>query len=152
MSSMADRVVILGAGNLLRRDDGAGPAVAGRLAGRLPAGVAVIAVPGGAAEILAELQGADRAIVVDATSSDAPPGTVWRFEAASGPLPAGLSRSSHGLGLAEAVELGRALGQLPPRLTVYGIEGADFGFGEGLTPAVAAAVEAVAEEVAREMG
>lgn len=144
--------LILGVGNPLRRDDGAGAAVAGRLAGRLPGHVTVAAVPGGAAEILAALQGAAQAILVDATSSGAPPGTVRRFDAAAGPLPASFARaSSHGLGVAEAVELARALGQLPPHLVVYGIEGEDFGMGEGLTPAVVAAMERVAEAVARDI-
>lgn len=48
----------------------------------------------------------------------------------------------------------RGLLPIRPRnfsLTVYGIEGADFGMGEGLTPAVAAAVEEVAEGVVGEM-
>lgn len=146
-------VLVLGAGNPFRRDDGAGPAVAARLAGRLPGQVTVAAVDGGAAEVFSALQGAGQAILVDATSSGAPPGTVRRFDAAASPLPASFAReSSHGLGVAEAVELARVLGRLPPRLVVYGIEGEDFGMGDGLTPAVAAAVERVAEEVARELG
>lgn len=145
--------IVLGAGNPLRRDDGAGPAVcrylAERLAGRLPDHAEV---SGGAVEILSALQGAERAVLVDATASGALPGTVHRFDAAGGPLPASFtSGSSHGLGVAEAVELARALGQLPPYLVIYGIEGEDFGFGEGLTPAVAAAVERVAVEVVREL-
>ena len=148
--------IVLGAGNPLRRDDGAGATVcrylAERLAGRLPGDVTVAAVPGGAVEILAALQGAGRAVLVDATSSGAPPGTVRRFEAAEGPLPTSFARgSSHGLGVAEAVELARALGQLPPHLVIYGIEGEDFGLGEGLTPAVAEAVERVAEKVVRDL-
>lgn len=146
------RAVVLGVGNPFRKDDGAGPAVARRLDGRLPEGVTVAAVPGDAAGIVSALAGAGRAILVDATCSGAPPGTIRRWDAAAGPLPAALAGvSSHGLGVAEAVELARALRQLPPSLTVYGIEGADFGMGEGLTPAVAAAVEEVAEGVVGEM-
>lgn len=146
------RAVVLGVGNPFRKDDGAGPAVTRRLDGRLPEGVTIAAVPGSAAEILSAFAGAARAILVDATSSGAPPGTLQRWDAAAGPLPAALAGvSSHGLGVAEAVELARALRQLPPSLMVYGIEGADFGMGEGLTPAVAAAVEKVAEGVVGEM-
>jgi hydrogenase maturation protease len=91
---------------------------------------------------------ADVAVVIDAVSSGAEPGTVHRFDATSAPLPARLrgSTSSHALGLAEAIELGRTLGRLPGRLIVYGIEGERFEAGTELTPAVAAAVEAVALE------
>ena len=41
--------------------------------------------------------------------------------------------STHLLGVAEAVELGRELDRLPQRLTVYGIEGERFDVGEGLS-------------------
>jgi hypothetical protein len=43
----------------------------------------------------------------------------------------------------EAIELARALGQLPPRLIVYGVEGADFTAGEGLSLDVEKAAQAV---------
>jgi len=52
--------------------------------------------------------------------------------------------STHGLGLAEAIELARALGALPPRCVVYAIEGASFEAGAPLTPAVSDAVADVA--------
>jgi len=91
-------------------------------------------------------------IVVDATCSGAPPGTVRRFDAAREPLPAAPpGASTHGLGLAEAVGLARALGRLPARLVLVGIEGADFSPGTGLTPAVAAGVAAAARRVREEI-
>ena len=43
--------------------------------------------------------------------------------------------STHALGLADAVELARSLGRLPQRVVVYGIEGAAFEFGNGLSAA-----------------
>ena len=55
--------------------------------------------------------------------------------------------STHALGLAEAIELARALDRLPARLELYGIEGARFEAGAGLTPAVAPAVEALCGEL-----
>lgn len=61
--------------------------------------------------------------------------------------------STHGLGVAEAIALGGALGRLPRRLVVIGIEGARFDAGEGLSPEVDRALDhAVAlglEEIAR---
>lgn len=63
----------------------------------------------------------------------------------AGRLPAPFAApSTHALGLAEAVELGRALGRLPPTLTVFGIEGTTFTAGATPTPAVLAAVPRVA--------
>jgi hydrogenase maturation protease len=55
--------------------------------------------------------------------------TPLRFEPAFG--------SSHGIGVAEAVELARALGRLPRRLTLIGVEAAGFEVGASLSSAVA---------------
>ena len=126
--------------------------VARLLRGRLPADVAVVELSGEATELLAGLEGAAAAMLVDAAASGAPPGTVRRFDVAAGPLPAGsFTLSSHGFGLVEAVELARALGQLPPRCIVYAIEGASFETGAPLSAAVAAALPEVADRIAAEL-
>ena len=59
--------------------------------------------------------------------------------------------SSHGLGLGEAIGLARALGRMPDRLIVHAVEAADFGYGIGLTPAIAAAAEALISAVLRDV-
>jgi hydrogenase maturation protease len=132
--------VVIGVGNAARGDDAAGLIAARRLGG--------LEHEGDPVALLDMWRDADVAVVIDAVSSGAEPGTVHRFDATSAPLPARLrgSTSSHALGLAEAIELGRTLGRLPGRLIVYGIEGERFEAGTELTPAVAAAVEAVALE------
>ncbi len=113
----------------------------------------VIEQEGEPASLLDAWTGADEALVVDGVSSGSPPGTLHRFEAADGPLPAELFRSStHALGVADAVELARELGRLPRRLGVYGIEGESFEVGEGLTPTVQAAVEQLVAELYDELG
>jgi hydrogenase maturation protease len=91
----------------------------------------------------------DAVIVIDAMRSGAKAGTIRCHEVKSGPLPAGFSRSStHTLGIHEAIELARALERLPEHLVVFGIEGADFRAGEGLSPVVDAAVDQVVALVA----
>jgi hydrogenase maturation protease len=77
---------------------------------------------------------------------------VHRVDASEEKLPARLFRAStHHFGLADAVELARALGRLPPCTIVYGIEGARFGAGAELSPDVAAAVPQVAASIRREV-
>lgn len=143
---MAPRV--LGIGNAARRDDGVGAWVARRLAARCGQAADVRVLGDDGFALLDALAGAEAAILVDAVQSGAAPGTVHRFDAAAQALPPALLRcSTHALGVAEAVELARALGQLPARLAVYGIEGADFGIGEGLSAPVAAAAAALVEEL-----
>jgi hydrogenase maturation protease len=147
------RTVVLGIGNAYRRDDGAGLAVAGRLRGRVPDDVAVVECEQEPTRMLDAWDGAEHAVVVDACASGAPPGTVHRFDAAVESVPERVFRSStHAFGVGDAVELARALGRLPAHVVVYGIEGADFAAGEGLSAEVAAAVEKVARTIAAELG
>ncbi len=96
---------------------------------------------------------ADAVIVIDAVSSGAPPGTIHRLDPLSEPIPTALSQgSTHAFGLAETIELARALGRLPDRLTVYGIEGERFGAGDQLSAPVRSAVEAVRLELREQLG
>ena len=103
--------------------------------------------------LIEDWTGADAVIVVDAVSSGAPPGTIHRLTPLSEPIPAALAQgSTHAFGLAETIELARTLDRLPPRLTVYGIEGERFAAGQQLSPPVSAAVDAVREELRRLLG
>ena len=70
------------------------------------------------------IEGREAAVLVDASSSGAAPGTIHRFDASAEPVPARSFRSStHAFGVGEAIELARALGKLPGTVVVYGIEG-----------------------------
>jgi hydrogenase maturation protease len=145
------RVVVIGVGNALRRDDGVGLAVAERV--RAAGGVEVVACEDEPSRMLDAWEGADTALVVDAVASGAAPGTVHRYDAAEGALPVGVFRgSTHAFGVGETIELARALGRLPPRVRLYGVEGAAFSAGEGLTPEVEAAVEPLVGELLEEAG
>jgi hydrogenase maturation protease len=111
---MAASTVIVGAGNAYWRDDGAGLAIARRLMGALPGAVRVLVKEGDFASLGDEWQGADAVIVIDATSSGLEPGTIRRYEGHERPLPSAFSRSStHSFGVAEAIELARALDGCP---------------------------------------
>ena len=143
---------VVGVGNEMRGDDAVGLAVVRALSGTVPEGVAVIECEGEPVSLLSAWEGHARAIVVDATQSDAEPGTIRRIIAADGPLPPALAGSStHLLGLADAVELARALKRLPAATIVYGIEGASFNTGVGISEPVAAAAEKVAAAIRREL-
>jgi hydrogenase maturation protease len=136
-------VIVIGVGNSWRGDDAAGLEVAQRVGG--------VAHEGDCTRLLDEWDADGDVLVVDAAFSATAPGTIHRFEVVSDPLPASLLCSStHAYGVLAAVELARALGRLPRRLRVYGIEGASFKAGEGLTPPVVRAVESVVGELRRE--
>ncbi len=132
---------VIGVGNRDRGDDGAGPEVARRLAARALPDTHVMELDGRLGALFDAITCGRRVVVVDAMSSGAPPGTVRRFDAIAAPLPAVFgSISTHGFGVAEAIELARTLGRLPDSLEVIGIEGARWEFGAGMTAEVERAV------------
>ena len=144
------KAVVVGIGNAYRRDDGAGLAVADRVRGQ--GGVAVVSCEQEPSRLLDAWVDTDLALVVDAVSSGAEPGTVHRFDASERAVPSSVFRgSTHALGVGEVIEVARALGRLPGRVLVYGVEGEEFAAGEGLTPAVATAVESLARELLEEV-
>jgi hydrogenase maturation protease len=146
------RAVVIGVGNRDRADDGAGPAVADRVRERRPGDVDVVTNAGDPMELIDAWADVDLAIVVDALVPRAEPGRVLRIDASHRPLRAALfPASSHELGVAQAVELARALAVLPPRLVVFGIEAGSFEPGGPLSPDVARAVLRVAEQVLEEV-
>jgi hydrogenase maturation protease len=148
--AVGDRIVI-GVGNPDRGDDGAGREVARRLRA-LGGAASVEECDGDVSRLLEHFAGRDEVILIDACVSGAPAGTVRRIDVAQTPLPCGtFGLSSHGVGLAEAVELSRALGQLPRRCIVYAIEGETFEAGAALSPAVARAVGEVVAQARREI-
>lgn len=144
--------LVVGVGNPDRGDDGAGCLVARRIAVAGIAGVEVIERRAEASLLLPHLASAGRAFLVDASVSGARPGTIRRFDLGDGPLPAFPRKlSAHGLDLAEALELARALGQLPRQCVVYAIEAGQCDSGDTLTPAVAQAVDIVAGRLLSEI-
>jgi len=144
--------LLIGIGHDYRRDDSVGLVIARELGKRNLPGTAVVEAAGGGMALIAAWQGAQRVFLFDAVSTGGQAGTVHRLDAQAQALPAALFLySTHGWGLAEALALARVLGQWPPQLILYGIEGGDFGWGTGLTPAVAAAARQVIERLTQEI-
>jgi hydrogenase maturation protease len=145
-------LTVIGVGNRLRGDDAAGLHVVELLRGTLPREVGLVGQETEPTGLIDAWEGADVVWLVDSVSSGAPAGTMHRIDLASERLPAGLFRTStHHFGLAETIELARALGRLPGRVVVYGIEGERFGLGEALSGAVRQAVERAAAAVREEV-
>lgn len=137
-------------GNRFRGDDAAGLLVGDRLRA---AGVRVTECADEPTRLIDGWNGLGTLVLVDAARSGAPPGTVRRVELGDEGIPRELGlTSSHAFGIAEAVELARALGRLPARVVVYAVEAGTLEAGAPLTPAVAAALDGVSARVRAEVG
>lgn len=98
--------------------------------------------------LIDQLEGRDLVVVVDAVASSAPSGTVHRVVCDDGRLPRELSlASTHAMGIADALDLARALGRGPRRVVLVGIEGRAFRLGDAVSSEVESAVRGAAAEV-----
>jgi len=147
---VSGRRLLIGMGNPLRGDDAAGLLVARALRERGASGWDVLELEGEPVDLIEAWEGAELALVADAVAPAGEPGRVHEIDAVAGPLPAALAgASTHALGLAEAIELARALERLPRRLTVFGIEAEGFALGAEPCAAVRTTVERLAERLLR---
>jgi len=148
----ASRVLVIGVGNAYLHDDAAGLVVARHLKDQTHSSCEVHEHVGEGTGLMELWKCAERVVVVDAVQSGATAGTVHRFNVNLSSLPASMFRgSTHAFGLNEAVELSRALKQLPSNFIIYGIEGQNFDTGIGLSSAVLGAVNDLAEKLQHEV-
>jgi hydrogenase maturation protease len=152
------RVLVAGVGNVLRGDDGFGPAVIDALekAGPLPPGMRTLEVGIGGIGLVHELlEGCDALVVVDAVDRGGKPGSLYilepRVPAAEGMSPAArqaLATDLHEVVPGQVLILARALGVLPPVVRIIGCQPAETEeFSLELTPVVQRAVPAAIEEI-----
>lgn len=148
------RALVVGVGNPDRGDDAVGAQVASAVAALDLPGVDVMTRED-PTDLVQLWSGHELVVVVDAVVSGAAPGTVTLTPAdevealAARTGPAG---GTHTFGVAEAVGLAGALGTLPARLRLVGVEAAGFDHGEPLSESVAAAVPVAVEAVSRIVG
>jgi hydrogenase maturation protease len=146
------RPLVIGIGNDFRSDDRVGLVVARTLRERGQDRLTVIEHTGEAAGLLEAWEGARTVILVDAVVTGAEAGTVHRFDARARTIPRECFQcSTHAFGIPEAVELGRAMGRLPRRLLLFGIEGGNFAPGRDLSEAVARAAPVAVAWIRREI-
>jgi hydrogenase maturation protease len=137
-------MLIIGCGNRERSDDGAGILVAERLR---ELGIEAETRIGEALDLMEAWNGADDVILVDAVLTGAPVGTLQAWDGRQPLASVRANASTHGLGVAEAIELAQVLDRLPTRLRVYGIEGRRFEPSAEISPEVQSAVEEVVRRI-----
>ena len=144
--------LILGLGNPLRGDDGVGCRMVEELMHpELPPGVQVLDGGAGGLGLLDLMEGWERVVIVDAAEMGQKPGEFVRFTPADVRLASASDRFSlHHAGLSEVLALADALDRTLPEMVIFGVQPARVGWGEGLSPAVEAALPALIAAVLKE--
>ena len=147
-------ILILGVGNLLRKDDGVGVQAVRRLQElALPGGVKVLDAGTAGIGLLDLLEGYERAVIIDAAEMGLHPGSVVKFrpEATQFRTP-DLRLSLHSADVAGVLELARLLGKRLPELAVIGVQPRDTGWGTEMSVEVLAEMRHVVDLVLEEIG
>ena len=145
------RVLIACVGNVLRGDDGFGPAVAELLVGVLPEGAEVIETGTGGIALLQEIMvGCSGLILIDAVERGAAPGTVFYIEPEI--QEAVHVPDVHLANPARVLSMAKTMGILPDRVVIIGCQPLDTEeLCQGLSPpvqrALASAVNKIEETV-----
>ncbi len=146
------KILVMGVGNILLRDEGVGVrAVRALEAMDWPGGVEFL--DGGifSQDFFHLYQGYAWLVVLDCVKAGDPPGTFHRLEEAD---LARASRSAvgvHDFGMLDSLTFAEVLGGSRPRLVVLGVEPGTIEYGDGLTPEVDAALPVLVEAAAREI-
>jgi hydrogenase maturation protease len=149
-------IKIIGLGNGFRGDDAIGNVVARELHHYENPTTSIIEGGLAGVHLIQEMEGTDTLILIDAVSSQSPPGTIHRLR-----LPQDLGKirllawnpsgaSTHDVGLGEALTLAETLGVLPPHMVIYGIEIGTIQTGAPLSPPVAQAIQTVVNRIVTE--
>ncbi|HRX71870.1 MAG: HyaD/HybD family hydrogenase maturation endopeptidase [Candidatus Competibacteraceae bacterium] len=148
-----NRVIVLGVGNILLRDEGVGVRVVEALAERYDLPPEVEVVDGGTVgmDLLDTLAGCDHLLICDAVQTGAPPATVVKLADAEIPALFQARYSPHQLGLSEVLATLILMEEAPRAITLIGVVPADMELGAELSSEVASVVGEAVDMVAAEL-
>jgi len=148
------KTLVLGIGNPILSDDGAGIRVAREVGKQLNSPQVTVAETSGAGlNLLDSIVGYDKVIIIDAIQTrEGNTGQIYRI----GPEDFSLTKhfsSPHQINLATALELGKMLDlAMPPTITIFAVEAKDItSFSEKCTPEVEQAIPEVVKMVLQEL-
>lgn len=146
-------VLILGLGNILLQDEGAGVRLVERFVECFepPSGVEVLDGGTSGMELIHTIANRDALIVCDAVRSDRPPGTVLRFSGDELPAFFRTRLSPHQLGLSDVLAALTLLEQVPQSVTLIGMVPQLIGLGTELSPRVESVMDEALELLVAEI-
>lgn len=147
------RVLVLGVGNVLMRDEALGVRAVEELGRRFRFPQDVELLDGGTSgiELLSYIRDRNYLIVIDAVKSGNPPGTIVRIEGEDVPAKFMTKISPHQLGIADLLATATISGHLPEKIVLFGIEPKAVELGLGLSDEVKASFERLIDVVLKEL-
>jgi len=152
MENGPGKTVVLGLGNLLHADDGAGAQAIKRLRedARVPGDVSLVEGGTLGLELLPYVWDCSRLIVIDAVDVGETPGTVVKMSGEELNSIPGKS-SVHQLGVSDLLVALRMLAERQPQVVLLGVQPESTEWSTELSPPVAASLDSLVEEAIREL-
>jgi hydrogenase maturation protease len=145
------KTVVLGVGNVIMGDEGAGVRCVEWLEPRVPEGV--VTIDGGTSthELLGELEDLDLLVIVDAVATSQLPGTLVRLEGDRIPSAFSNKLSPHQHGINDLLATLALLGRSPKRLVLFGVQPKRIELGIELSPEIEAVIPELGRRVLAEL-
>jgi hydrogenase maturation protease len=146
------RIVVIGVGNLLLKDEGVGiHAVKSLQEIDLPPGIRLI--DGGTSpDLIAFTRAGDKLIIVDAAKAGGEPGAIYRFRPEDLADEKGILTSAHELGVSENLRLMSLTGNEPGETVIIGIEPKEIDWGTELSAVLQQKLPEIVRVILKEMG
>jgi hydrogenase maturation protease len=144
--------VMIGIGNRHRRDDGVGLEIIKRLRRfdeSLLGNWSLVTCEGDLLDLIDLISKSSHVVIMDGLiSTSRVPGSIMEWDLLKEKLPLGVTPlSSHSMGLSSLIDLLAVLGKKPRYFRLIGLIVADSGYGDGLSPMVASALDQVVHKV-----
>ncbi len=146
------KIAVVGVGNILMGDEGAGIRVINELEKRgysqkvdlIDAGTAFF-------DIVPELKQYDKVIIVDVTRGGQKPGTIYRFELNDVESQNEISLSVHDIGVLQSFRLESIMSDIPDEIVFFGIEPYQIKISMELSPVIKGTINRLVDRVAQEL-
>jgi hydrogenase maturation protease len=147
------RILVLGLGNILLRDEGIGVWVAESLSREFGFPIEVAMLEGGTLglDLLPRLDGVERLLLVDAVKLGREPGDIVRLEGDAVPAALDVKISPHQIGVQDLLAAARLMGHELPVVVLWGMEPERLDPGTAFSPRVSAALPKLRDDVLEEL-
>ncbi len=146
------RIVVIGIGNLLLKDEGIGIHVLKALQeSGLPPDISLI--DGGTSpDFISYTRAGDKLIIIDAARAGGEPGTVYRFQPEDLTEDKAVLSTSHEVGVVQNLKLMSLMGNEPEETVIIGIEPGEIDFGTELSTGLQAKLPGIVRIILKEIG
>ena len=152
MKEKLPRIVVIGVGNLLQKDEGVGIHAIRSLQDKNLSPDVKLVDGGTSPDLIAYTRAGDKMIIIDCARAGGKPGTIYRFRPEDLAAGKGTLTSAHEMGVVENLKLMEMTGNKPKETVIIGIEPAEIDWGMELSGTLKKRLPEVIKAVLREIG